>query len=455
MTTVADISTPAADAAEPESTAEASQLIPLRPEDLIIGRELQFPVFDNENRLLLSEGCVITDRFKQLLRERKIKDILVHEADAAAVTLTGSISDVAGLDDTFTQQLAERLDRLIDGDSLFVGNTGPSVKNQLVYHGCKGYNKAQRQELLAQNKVSGASLDDMMHTALHGGSVDGSDVSQMAASYLTHMKSDVDSVMAIAAQAGQDADLAKHALNMSLLSMAIGIEVGLDETNVRTLGLCGLVSDWGMVKIPAELRQAERRLTPAEMQQIKKHPIIVLELLQHVSDIPKMVPIVCYQVHERPDGSGYPRGKTHHGIHPFARILHVADAYMALTSPRPFRPPLTPYAAMECLLKMSQSKIVDPQVVRSLLHVLALFPIGSFVALSDGSAARVLRSNRSQYTKPFVQKLQDAVGKPISSADDRGVIDLTESGLTIVQAIPSPGRDEILMSEDVLSHSRR
>ena len=67
--------------------------------------------------------------------------------------------------------------------------------------------------------------------------------------------------------------------------------------------------------------------------------------------------------------------------------LRFLDRYDALVSPRAFRPPLTPYAAMECLLRQSAAGDVDPEVVRALLMVQSLFPIGSYVVLSDGLAS--------------------------------------------------------------------
>ncbi len=455
-TVLENTSAPDLTASPSSPTADAFvNLVKLRTQDLIIGRELHYPIYDMANRLLLSEGNIITDRFIELLRERQIKEIQLHQSDVQTATLANTVNEAEPLEDIFNRELAGQLDSLIDSGGLFVANTGPALKNKLKAHGCKGYNPEYRQELLAQNQATGESLNQMMQTALRGESINGSDVSQIAASYLTFMTRDIDSVMAIAAEAGQDANLARHAINMSLLGMAIGVEMGLDEKNIRTIGLCGLVNDWGMVKIPAALRGAERRLSSAEMLQIKRHPIVALELLQRVSGIPTMVPIICYQVHERPDGTGYPRGRTHNQIHPFARILNVADAYIAMTSERPYRAPLMPYATMECLLRMAQSKTVDPKVVRALLHVLSLFPVGSFVALSDGSSARVLRSNRAEYTRPIVQKLQDRAGNPIAPDDDRGIVDLSQDAIQIVQAVPTPGRNEIGLSEEILTHTRR
>jgi len=100
------------------------------------------------------------------------------------------------------------------------------------------------------------------------------------------------------------------------------------------------------------------------------------------------------------------------------------------------------YAAMETLLRQAQHWRADPVVVRSLLHVLSLFPIGSYVTLTDGSAACVIRSNRTNFTQPIVIRVQDKEGNSVDTDDDCNLIDLSESDLSIVQALPTPGRIE-------------
>ena len=74
--------------------------------------------------------------------------------------------------------------------------------------------------------------------------------------------------------------------------------------------------------------------------------------------------------------------------------------------------------------------------MRALLHTLALFPIGSYVTLSDGSVAKVLRTNGKEYTKPIVQRLQNGSGCFVEPDDDDQLVDLTKSELTVVQALP-------------------
>ncbi|MEX0728473.1 MAG: HD domain-containing phosphohydrolase [Planctomycetaceae bacterium] len=430
------------------------RLVKFSPNDLIIGRALNHPVYDLGNRLLLSAGNVITRRFKELLAERKIKEVLIHESDVQAATIS-QIVPLLTDDNTLGESLAERLDSLVDMTCLAVPNTGKSVKEQLVRQPAMGYNPEQLERINEQNHFAKESIDRMLQTALHGGPVDGTEISQLVSNYLDHMSRDLDLVIAMAKEVAQDAALIGHMLKMSILGMAVAIEMGLDEKNVRLVGTCGLIHDWGMVKIPKELREARRSLTAAELIQIKRHPIFVLEMLQKISGLPKVIPLVCYQVHERPDGSGYPRGRNQQQIHQFARILKVVDAYIALTSLRPMRPPLMAYAAMECLLRQSQQNSVDPQVVRALLNILSLFPVGSLVVLSDGSAARVIRSNGRAYTQPVVQLLQDRTGEAIVSGENEGIIDLTNSDRKIVQAIPTPGRNEVGMSDEILHSSNR
>jgi hypothetical protein len=97
---------------------------------------------------------------------------------------------------------------------------------------------------------------------------------------------------------------------------------------------------------------------------------------------------------------------------------------------------------------------MDTNVVRSLLHVLSLFPVGSHLMLSDGSIGRVLRRNGNQYMLPIVQILQDGHGNAMSPDDPTAIVNLAESTLKVQQAIPTPGRKEIGLSDSILNRTR-
>lgn len=431
------------------SDKKSNERIQVRTDELIIGRTIEFPIYDAQGLLLLAEGAQISSRFKELLRERNMDSIEVHPSDAEKLVL-GNIGDISKQTFSFDTETTSKLDKLIDSGSMFVANTGDAVRDKLVINGCKAYDQEQRQSLIEQHEAIGESLDCMMKDALSGNAVNGTAVSNVAGIYLTQLTQDSDNVLTISTEAGQDDELSSHCLQMSMLGMAIGIEMKLDERNVRNIGLAGLVHDWGMINVPEELRKAKRILTHSEYLEIKKHSIHSLEMLEKVSGIPNIIPLICYQVHERVNGTGYPRGRSGRQIHLFAKILHVADAYIALTSPRPYRKPLMAYAAMECMLKQARDKVVDADVVRSLLQIMSLFPIGSFVTLTDTSVARVLRRNGNNYTAPIVQLIQDGSGNQLDPNDESNIIDLSKHELNIAQALPTPGKDEISLTEDLL-----
>jgi HD-GYP domain-containing protein (c-di-GMP phosphodiesterase class II) len=404
--------------------------------------------------LLLAEGSKITPEFKRLLRQRSISSVQLHTEDAANLTV-GDASEDLSEHGGFDNELTRKLDEAIDSGPLVVVNSDKALREQQISHGCSDYDVRKWVELDQKTKQTRHSVSSVMQEVLHGKGIASATVASLAASYLSDMTDDLDSVVSTVFKASGEEKLADHCLRMSLMGMAIGVEMGLDAHNVRQVGLAGLVHDWGMARIPPELRSAKRKLTETEFFEIQKHPIYSLALLERMPGISSQVSLTAYQVHERPNGCGYPRGRTGDRIHPFAKILNVADAYTALVSPRPFRPPLMPYAAMECLLRQAQSRDVDPHVLRAFLHLMTLFPIGSYVVLDDGSVAQVLRSNGSKFLQPMVRIVQTPSGKMIAPGTESAVLDLSREHVQVVQALPTPGTNEISLVEDLVDLGRK
>lgn len=406
------------------------------------GKALRHAIYDDAGVLLLAEGVVITPTFKEKLLARDVTGVIVSITDAADMRLSDLRNEIGG-SAAFDHGHVERLNELIDAGGLFVANSGAAARDAIVLHGCNGYDPEAREELLEMHEEASKELDHMMKMALQGEPIDSRQLSTQVGAYTGALSADPDSVMAVAGQLSQDPTLAEHCLKTAVLGLALGLEMGLDEENLRNLGLCGLLHDWGMVKVPSEIRRAEHPLDEVEIMQIKRHPAHTLDLLDQIQGVPKVVALVSYQIHERPNGLGYPNGRHKEHIHLFARILAVADTYSALTSPRPNRPPLMPYSAMECLIRQAQTGDVDPDVVRALLSVLSLFPIGSFVVLSDGSIARVLRRGTQNYAAPIVRLIADKDGERFDQESDSSIIDLSEDDRKVIQALPDPGSGEI------------
>jgi HD-GYP domain-containing protein (c-di-GMP phosphodiesterase class II) len=190
-----------------------------------------------------------------------------------------------------------------------------------------------------------------------------------------------------------------------MLAMAIGTRMGLEQWQLIELGMGCWIHDVGMACVDPRLVEADRLLAAGEFAEIAKHPLRTFDIIEkNIDAIPVAARMVAYQIHERADGSGYPRGRTLAQTHPLARIAAVADTYAALVAPRPHRPGMQPYYAIEKVLADTKRGLFDPKAVRGLLETVGLFPIGSFVEFSNSDyIGRVIRSNGAQFALPIVE----------------------------------------------------
>jgi len=137
----------------------------------------------------------------------------------------------------------------------------------------------------------------------------------------------------------RDPYTAGHERRVAQLTVAIGGEMGMHESELRLLRLAATVHDIGKIIVPAEILSKPTRLSEAEFAIIKGHSQAGHDLLEP-AELPGEVVAAVLQHHERLDGSGYPGGLEGDAIGRFARILAVADVAEAISSHRPYRPAL-------------------------------------------------------------------------------------------------------------------
>lgn len=136
----------------------------------------------------------------------------------------------------------------------------------------------------------------------------------------------------------QKPDIFKHSINVMIYSLMIGKEIRLDDSEMVQLGAAALLHDIGKLEVPSAVLNKSTNLSEEEFSLIKKHSLLGYQTLNKIDD--KMNPllsIVALQHHERNDGSGYPYGLMDLEIHPFSKIVAVADVYDALTEVRVYR----------------------------------------------------------------------------------------------------------------------
>ena len=134
----------------------------------------------------------------------------------------------------------------------------------------------------------------------------------------------------------RDPYTAGHSDRVSVLSVAICRQLNLPPADIEVVRLGALLHDIGKIGVPDAVLRKPGALTAAEFDVIKLHPALGARMLRSVPFLAPHIPIVELH-HERPDGRGYPFGLRGDDIPLDARIVHVADAYDAITSARAYR----------------------------------------------------------------------------------------------------------------------
>lgn len=164
--------------------------------------------------------------------------------------------------------------------------------------------------------------------------------------------------------------VAVHAINVSLLAMALGEFTGLDDGEVRDLGMAALLHDIGMAGVPAELLAKAEQLEPAERELVKQHPLLGATLIVEADAALDLAAVVAYEHHIRLDGSGYPALTFPRNGHFASRLVQLCDIYHALRSPRPFRA-AWPEDIVFSFIRERAGFEFDPDLATSLTQMLA------------------------------------------------------------------------------------
>lgn len=192
-----------------------------------------------------------------------------------------------------------------------------------------------------------------------------------------------------------------HAVGVGILSGLIGLWHGMNPEQIKTLTLCGVMHDIGKSQIPLTILDKPGRLTAAEQQAVNLHPQYGFYMTKSIQSILPEVQQAILQHHERENGSGYPAKLRSPQIHPYAKIVAIADTYDALTTDKAYQKSVNPFSAMEILLD-SMFVTLDRDFCKVFIRNLLKSLIGATVLLSDGSQAEVLELRDFMSTKPAV-----------------------------------------------------
>ena len=159
-----------------------------------------------------------------------------------------------------------------------------------------------------------------------------------------------------------------HSERVSIFANDIALQLGSSDEFIKNVRLAAIVHDIGKVVIPDHVLFKAGPLTPAEYSQVKRHSTATVDILQHLHYFSTTLAMIESH-HEWYNGKGYPRKLSGEDIPLGARIIAVADAYDAMTSPRPYRSSLSNEDAIKTLRKGARKQWA-PAVVDAFIQTL-------------------------------------------------------------------------------------
>lgn len=152
-----------------------------------------------------------------------------------------------------------------------------------------------------------------------------------------------------------------HAARVTGLAEVVAARLGWDDDQIEVLRIGAALHDIGKLALSDSILRKPGPLSKPELDEIRAHPEEGARMLGLIGTLREAVPCVLHH-HERWDGNGYPTGRAGEEIPAEARVLAVADAFDAMTSNRPYRPALSPVAAVAELERCAGAQF-DPEVV--------------------------------------------------------------------------------------------
>ncbi len=228
-----------------------------------------------------------------------------------------------------------------------------------------------------------------------------------------------------------------HTMRTTVLCLAIAQQLHLQLSKMVELGVTSIIHEIGMLRLPPQLYMTSRKLSVREKAQISKHTLLGYTIVKDLN-FGLSIQLGVLEHHEKENGTGYPRRLTGDKISSIAKIIAVACTYEAISSPRSYKDEKSTFDA---LLELLQNKehAYDGSVIKALLYTVSLYPIGTYVYLSNRKIAEVIDTNPDNPKTPVVQLLTE------KEADGSlKTLQIGENNINILRILTKQEKEDII-----------
>lgn len=212
-------------------------------------------------------------------------------------------------------------------------------------------------------------------------------------------------VLSLALMGGHEERWLMHLVRVTALATAYGRHLGLDPGAMQSMTTAAFLYDVGLLALGLR-----RDSAPENTALYRAHPVEGARLLLAGKNVDRLSVVVAFEHHMLHDQSGYPCVAGKQLVHPAAELVGLADEFVDLVSDRETRRGLRPDQAI-LRLSSAAGKAYDGRLFAAFVETVGVFAPGTFVDLSDGRYAVVMKTNPLHVLRPLVRVIADEAGR--------------------------------------------
>jgi putative nucleotidyltransferase with HDIG domain len=193
----------------------------------------------------------------------------------------------------------------------------------------------------------------------------------------------------------------RHSVNVAALSSIMARWLGFKENEISLITYAAILHDFGKIKINQDILNKPGPLNAKEFKEIKSHPVVGYNFIKEIPYLDSSVSLGVLMHHERMDGSGYPLGMKEDKIHPFAKIVSIADVFDAVNSNRVYKKSTGPFEALEIIKKESLGKL-DYKYCNVFLNHVVNYYMGENIMLNNNKICKIIQVDVNNLARPLI-----------------------------------------------------
>ena len=344
---------------------------------LKIGTVCTKPIYYNEEQVALQAFQPITEQFLNMIKARNLQILysdgaLVEQEIFSAATIGNTKEKEEA------NELYQRLKKSFQGFSSLIGFLDSSEKTVE-----SAFNAASAKKNLPAMNLQNLATEIIKKTA-----------SQPEMHILIFHPE-------------QEASQASHSVSTAILCATLSHALKFSEEAIEDLVLAALMQYVGLAINPVYLEKKGQKLTPEEKSILHKHPVQAYQTIKKSLPGKERVAQLILSSQEHFDGSGFPQKKSGDEIPQHSMILHIIDSYVAMIETKSYRKARLPNEAMKELINSAGFEY-QPLLVKAFLSRFSMYPLGSFVELSNGQFGFVLGFHKEKPLRPAVIITRDS-----------------------------------------------